>query len=308
MPRHIAWSATVLVAATAVVIALDWPHSLAQSPVVQPAPGTSVLEQPTDPIPSVGARSPQGDSPRHEAKTRTSPHDSPETIYAEFVAACAEKNGARAIACLAPEWQASTTGFIVAETLDLEFDAPSAEPLRKALGTHGLDPTTMPTSWLRKRKDWAGSEESTNEWKEQIAPRIRNIPALIADLEPILKDAAKRNIACAQWALHFATFSGQTYGFLRELKTSGDSATASARTQQHVTIRVSEGMPPTLWNRPPTTVWTTITFQSINDKWYLAKFDVDFAAVSPESIQPANVPPIEPLPIAPPPADVPPPR
>jgi hypothetical protein len=290
MPRHIAWSATVLVATTAVVIALDWPHSLAQSPVVQPAPDKSALDHPT------GTGSLQGDPPRYEPKTKSSPHDSPEAIYAEFVAASNEKKYSRAVACLPPEHQAAVAMTVVAAALQLEFEPQFSEPLRQTLAAHGIDLKSLPILSFGPERSPASFAETEANWKKEVAPRIRNVPALVADIELIFQKAAEREVPVPTWALQSATYGEQKLGFLRNLKVERQTATAAVRVQRRQAYMPNHypTMPPQL-----DTAWVTITFQSIDGKWYLAKFD-EFVDESANQHSPPNgvvMPPALPAPI-----------
>lgn len=289
MSRNFAWSATIVIA---VLIVLDWPLSFAQSPAPQAVTPKGIeIERQL----GIAGKSLAGDPPRYEPAKKTSPHDSPESIYAEFVAASNDKKYSRAVACLPPENQGTVAMIVVSAALELEFDTQLAEPVRQTLAAHGIDLKSLPVLSFGPERSPASFEETEAYWKKEIAPRIRDVPALVADIESIFRKAAERELPVPIWALQSATFGEQKLGFLRNLKVERDTATAAVRIQrpQAYVPNHYPGMPP-----QQQTAWVKITFQSIDGKWYLAKLD-DESANQDSPPHGAVLPPVIPAPIPP---------
>ncbi|MEX2185252.1 MAG: hypothetical protein WD875_00590 [Pirellulales bacterium] len=289
MIRGIALAALMVSIATIGLVAITRPEVFGQAPG---EPGRSVLEE----SPAAGTpRSILEESlRRHDATSgdenagphaapgergTSSPHDSPEALYAEFVAACATQKPSRVAACLSPDSQATMAMTIVAAAMELEFDPQRAEPVRKALAAHGIDPKSLPAQRLSFDYRLSAGEDIEKLWQDEVMPRIRNVPDLIADLEPLLQDVGHKEPYYATIALEMATFDNQKFGFLRNLNLERDSATAIVRTRQFQQVSPAYASPshaaaPAYPAYAPThTAWKKISFTRIDGKWYLAKFD-----------------------------------
>jgi hypothetical protein len=304
MIRGIALAAVMVSIATIGLVAITRPEVFGQVPG---EPGRSILQESAA---AQDAASGNENALRQAAapaeRGASSPHDSPEALYAEFVAACAQEKCSHVAACLSPEFQTTWATLFVVGAIELEFDAQLAEPVRKALATHGIDPAVMPAVLLGADYGTTTKEEFETRWKKEVMPRIRDVPALIADLEPLLRSAAKRDESNSNvsYVLSTGAFGNQKYGFLRGLNVERDSATATVRVQRTPIVVPFDGAPPPFINPTPQTAWMKITFTRIDGKWYLASFDNiadESAASRPAAYDPRvnNGPPVYEPPIAP---------
>lgn len=168
---------------------------------------------------------------------------SPAAVYTEFRAAVAARDWRREFACYSPKRKAKFIHHIVAMASGLEFEMDLFVKIEAAFARHGLAETDLTNIWPdgeftviepgQEAEAAAAADkwydDLIDNWERNIYPRIDDPAQLIATLQPLIREADRRQGDFTRVSRCVGTLDGYAYGRLREIKTDGDIADGKIR-------------------------------------------------------------------------------
>jgi hypothetical protein len=184
-------------------------------------------------------------APRGQEETATDTNQlaSPAAAYTAFRKAQATQDWSREYPCYSPRQQARFSHTIVITALYLEFETDLYLEVEAALSRHGLSEEDLADFWPQTKfraVDLAAPEDSYKEiqaeynakvdrWQREVLPKIRDCTGLIATLQPLIREAARRSSSTSTCALTVHQLEGYAYGRLQDVCVDGDRATGRIR-------------------------------------------------------------------------------
>ena len=174
-------------------------------------------------------------------QTPASWNESPTAVYREFRRSVANKDWRAQFECYVPKAQALMAYRLVLCGLLLEFETDLYLEIEQVLESHGIPDSTLTPYWpgpvhriidlqhAEEREQWQQAFLARLErWESEVMPKIRDCPALVAALQPLLEAAAQRH-PDSTVARQIAFLSRYAYGRMRDLRIDADRADASIR-------------------------------------------------------------------------------
>ena len=178
-----------------------------------------------------------------EAFDAARPLDSPAAAYRAFRQAQAALDWSSEYLCYTPREQAHFSHTVIVTALYLEFQSDLYLQVESALEQHGLSDTDFEGFWPKNVYEIV--EEATpakspdhfeieykariDRWQREVVPKIRDCAGLIATLQPIIREGARRSSELSTVALTVRRFEGIAYGRLRDVKVDGTRATGTIK-------------------------------------------------------------------------------
>lgn len=174
---------------------------------------------------------------------RPQPGATPAAAYKAFRQAQAALDWSREYLCYTPRQQACFSHTVIVTALYLEFQSDLYLQVESALEHHGLSDADFEGFWPKNVYEIvdeatpakspaefeAEYEARIDRWQRDVVPKIRDCAGLIATLQPIIREGARRSAELSTVALTVRRFEGSAYGRLRDLKIDGNRATGTIK-------------------------------------------------------------------------------
>lgn len=178
-----------------------------------------------------------------DAPAEISPLESPVAAYTAFRNAQATHDWSCEYQCYTPRQQARFSHIIIITALYLEFETDLYLKVEAAISRHGLSDKDLADFWPKtkyKVVDLAAPEDSyekiqaeydakVGRWQRDVLPKIRDCTGLIATLQPLIREGARRSSSSSTIAMTIRQLEGYAYGRLQEVCLDGDRATGRIR-------------------------------------------------------------------------------